>query len=267
MTYLNPIQAHLTESGLMIDCLFAYNPRALRPMKEAEGDLSWAHAIEAGIRQHWTGSWPLSENLVQALDLFCKKRQIALDLSTMTRLAVGMTIRREETGALTPGLLTFKQWLARRRRPARIYVRPSLILPAHVASPLHRRFWGIFRSGQLESIGLNWSPSQPGYMVVPSQTPGWRLAGLAAHEAGHLFGLGDAYDAWYRFYAPAAGTEAYMMRANQRVQTEELAMLIRAQATGRMQYFPRQFRLRTILAGLGTSFKRLLGKIRPKGNA
>lgn len=250
----------------MIDCLFAYNRRALGSMKGAAEEGSWADAIEAGIRQHWTGSWPLSESLVQALDLFCQKRQLSLDLSTMTGLAVKMTIKREEGRPLTPGLLSFKNSLTRRRRPARIYVKPSLILPAHVASPLHRRLWGFFKSGQVESIGLNWSPKQPGYMVIPSQTPGWRLAGLAAHEAGHLFGLGDAYAAWYRFYAPAAGTESFMMRANRKVQTEEVAMLIRAQATGRMQYFPRQFRLKTVLAGLGASFKRLIGKIRPKGN-
>lgn len=266
MTSLNPIQLQLTESGLVIDCLFTYNSRALGPRKEAEKDLSWADAIEAGIRQHWTGNWPLSQGLIQAMELFCQKRKLSLDLSTMTSLAVKMTIKRQERGRLTPGLLSFKSSLTRRRRPARIYVRPSFILPAHVASPLHRRFWGIFKSGQLESIGLNWSPKQPGYMVIPSQTPDWRLAGVAAHEAGHLFGLGDAYAAWYRFYAPAKGTEAYMMRANQRVQTEEVAMLIRAQATGRMQYFPREFKLRTILAGLGTSLKRLIGKMRPKGN-
>ncbi|HZK42069.1 MAG TPA: hypothetical protein VFD14_03745, partial [Clostridia bacterium] len=108
MTSSNPIQVRLTESGLEIDCLFVYNPRALRPIKEEEGNLSWADAIEAGIRQHWTGSWPLSGALVQALDLFCQKRHLSLDLSTMTRLSVKMTIKRQKTGRLTPGLFSFK---------------------------------------------------------------------------------------------------------------------------------------------------------------
>lgn len=267
MTPPRPIEVKLTPEGLLIDCLLVYNRRALDlPEKEGEKAPSLASAIEKGIRAHWSGSWPLCPSLSEALALLSEQKKAPFDLTSRQALEVKLRIERIDCGRLTPALFSLKRSLTRQRRPVRIYVRPSLLLPAHVASPLHRRLWGIFKSGQIESIGLNWSPRQPGYMVIPSQTPAWRLAGVAAHEAGHLFGLGDAYEAWYRFYFASPGTEGYMMRDNGKVQTEELAMLIRAQATGRMQYFPKQFRLSSIKTGLGRSLARLFRKIKAKCN-
>jgi len=123
-------------------------------------------------------------------------------------------------------------------------------MPAHVVSPLYRRFWGLFKSGHLESLGLNWSPDQPGRMILPVGLEPDRLGSVAAHEAGHLFGIGDAYAALYRFYDPAPGTGDYMMHSLGRVHAEEIRMMLKAHATGRMQYFPVRFQFRRLIGGL-----------------
>jgi hypothetical protein len=123
-------------------------------------------------------------------------------------------------------------------------------MPAHVVSPWYRRIWGIFKTGQLESLGTNWSIKQPGRMVLPpAEHIGInRFEHIAAHEAGHLFGLGDAYGAVYRFFYEAPGTRYFMMNSNYRVHSREIVMLLEAHQTARMQFFPRkwgwkQFRL------------------------
>ncbi len=68
-----------------------------------------------------------------------------------------------------------------------------------------------------------------------------------AHEFGHILGLGDAYDAFYRFFYSAPGTDSYMMRFNRKVAPEEILMCMKAHRTGRMQYFPCVFDLETVL--------------------
>lgn len=252
MTSPNPIEVRLTEEGLLIDCFFSYNSRALLPPKGEKGP-SWADMIEQGIREAWSGTWPMTAPLAEALSLFSDRRNLKLDFTALEDLKVKVRIKRAG-----PDMS---------RRPARIYVLKWSPLPAHVASPFYRRLWGIFRSGQLESIGLNWSPRHPGTMVIPEKTPAWRRGGVAAHEAGHLFGLGDAYGAWYRFYSTAPGSQGYMMRDNQRVQPDELAMLVRAQATGRMQYFPKIFEFKQVRQGLTGSIKAFFRKFRPRRKA
>lgn len=95
---------------------------------------------------------------------------------------------------------------------------------------------------------------------MPNRYNDQRIARIAPHEAGHLFGLGDAYDAWYRFYYYAPGTEDYMMRSNRHVHPEEVEMLLRAQLEGKMQSFPRKFKIKNITAGWKRAFVRKFGQ-------
>ena len=244
-----PVIVSCSKEGLLLDCLFIYNRRAYRPpAKDPEGRPYYTQ-IEEGIRRYWSGAFPLDQTLRRALKDFCDKRELQTPFEEADRLPVRVRINR--VGAsLSPALLSSRRWLGRQRRPARVYVRSSLLLPSHAASPLHRRLWGIFKTGQIESVGLNWSPSHPGYITLTTLTAPQRFERVAAHEAGHLFGLGDAYAAWYRFFYAAPGTEGYMMRDTTRVQPAELAMLLTAHTKGRMQYFPRSFKFKTIGRGL-----------------
>ena len=87
------------------------------------------------------------------------------------------------------------------------------------------------------------------------------LKQVAAHEAGHLFGLGDAYGAWYRFFCAAPNTEDYMMHYNIQVHTQEIAMLIRAYVKNKAQFFPRRFNLRIFIKGMYRELKFYFSKI------
>lgn len=111
-----------------------------------------------------------------------------------------------------------------------------------VRSPIHRCLWGIFKGrGHFESLGLNWSPSNPGSVFLRRCLYLRTYEQTAAHEFGHVLGIGDAYGAFYRFFYEAPGTERYMMNHNTKVQPEEVMMMLKAQKTGRMQYFPLKF--------------------------
>lgn len=259
-----PVIISCSEDGLLIDCLFTYNRRAYRPPREDLSGQAFFQLIEEGIRHYWSGDYKMDALLRRSLEAFCEKAKTPNPFSQAACLRVRVRINRIGQKPLSPALLSISRFIRRQRRPARIYVLPSLFLPSHAASPLHRRLWGVFKTGQIESIGLNWSPSHPGYITLAAQTPLRRLKRVAAHEAGHLFGLGDAYAAWYRFFWEAPGTEGYMMRDTTRVQPAELAMLLAAHTTGRMQYFPRSFRLRKIGQGLYRSLIRPLAGSRKK---
>ncbi|HPX93164.1 MAG TPA: hypothetical protein PK646_06300 [Bacillota bacterium] len=262
MNQRRPIILSCSKDGLLIDCLFTYNRRACRPpKKETAKREPLCDVIERGIRDNWSGRYAIDLQLGAALAAFCRQAGTANPFEGADFLPVEVQIKRFGEGALVPALLTFKQFITRKRSPARIYVRHSAILPSHAASPLHRRIWGVFKTGQLESIGFNWSPSHPGYITITSNTAPSRLPQVAAHEAGHLFGLGDAYAAWYRFFAAAPNTQGYMMRDTSRVQPAEIAMLLMAHTTGRMQYFPRVFHLRNIARGLYRTF--ILSIVKP----
>jgi len=207
-----PVQLIIEGNRLTIDCCFRYNRRALR--RTRDGSQTLADLIEDGIRRSWSGLFPL-------------------DLPGMDEpVEVTVDIHRD-----------------RRRRAAPIHVRRLLLMPAHVGSPFYRRIWGILKTGQLESLGTNWSLEQPGCIVLPANDESWGFGQVAAHEAGHLFGLGDAYAAIYRFYHAAPETEQYMMHSNCAVQPAEILMLLRAHQTGKMQYFPRQWNSRRFISG------------------
>lgn len=224
----------------------------------------FADIIESGIRRNWSGTYDLTDALRQSLRSFCPPRAPGSD----EKLTVTVTTARDQGGRLPPSLRVLTRLLTGRRRPARIYVRRSIILPAHAASFFLRRFWGFFRTGQIESIGLNWSPRFPGYITIPGNTKISRLPQVAAHEAGHLFGLGDAYDAWYRFFHAAPGTDRFMMRHNACVQPLEIAMLLRAHTSGKMSYFPRAWIWkdigRGILSAARAPLKRLFDRWKKK---
>jgi hypothetical protein len=208
-----PIQLSLVGDRLLVDCRFAYDRRSLRP--DPQTGKSPADLIEEGVVQKWSGSYVL-----EMPDL-------------PDPLAVEVRIRRD-----------------RDRRAVPVRLRRLLLMPAHVISPIHRRFWGLFKTGHLESLGANWSPTQPGRMILPLGLDEGLLGSIAAHEAGHLFGIGDAYAALYRFYDAAPGTEGFMMHDMGTVHAQEVRMMLKAHATRRMQFFPVRFHLDRFLRGL-----------------
>ncbi len=250
-----PIIVSFDNQRIHIDCLFTFNKKALK-MTTSDTETLFVDAIESGIRDNWSGTYDLTEDLRSELQYFSRYFRFDDDScfederELKSHIEVNVSIQRDQRGGLPPLFRVIARILTGKRRPARIYVRRSLFLPAHVASPLPRRIWGIFRTGQLESIGLNWSPRFPGYMTIPQNTKLHRLGQVAAHEAGHLFGIGDAYDAWYRFYHATPGTEQYMMRNNNRVQSHEIAMLLRAHTRGKMSYFPRAWNWKDVRRGV-----------------
>lgn len=246
-----PVILSCTPEGLVIDCFFVYNRRAQRALSKKAPDPTPARDLfERAVREHWSGSYRFDRRLKEAYRAFCAKTGSSNTFEGAAFLPVKVVVTRYPESRLSPVLACLQSYLRRQRRPARIYFRRSLFLPSHAASPLHRRLWGIFRTGHLESIGLNWSPAYPGYLTIATATPPHRLPGVAAHEAGHLFGLGDAYAAWYRFFSEAPGTQGYMMRDTSKVQVSEIAMMLEAHTAGTMRYFPRTFQLRDVGKGL-----------------
>jgi hypothetical protein len=208
-----PIQLLISDNRLLIDCRFNYNRKALLP--DPTTGQTPADVIEASIIRKWSGTydveWPSLDGPIEVL----------------------VRISRE-----------------RDRRSAPIRIRNLLLMPAHVISPFYRRIWGLFVTSHLESLGTNWSLTQPGCMVLPAGLDRNELASIAAHEAGHLFGLGDAYAAIYRFYDAVPGAEQYMMCSNQTVHPVEIRMLLQAHAEGRMQFFPLGWKSSQFFRGL-----------------
>ena len=124
-----------------------------------------------------------------------------------------------------------------------------------VVSSAWRWIWGIFYCGSPESFSLNWHPRFPGTINLKMYKTLRRFEQVAAHEFGHLLGLGDAYDAPYRFFYHLEGVSTYMMCYNRKVQNEEIEMVLRAHLTKRMQYFPYKFKPGTFFRGLVHHFK------------
>jgi hypothetical protein len=222
-----PIQLQITGNRLVIDCNFRYGRRALRA--GPAGGRTQADRIEAGVGRFWSGVYELAM-----------------------------------PGLEGPATVQVRVSRSRERRSVPIRVRRMILMPSHVISPVWRRLWGIFKTGQLESMGTNWSVQQPGAMILAANRPDEPLERTAAHEAGHLFGLGDAYGAIYRFYHAHPGTEHFMMHSNEQVQPAEILMLLRAHQTGRMQFFPWEWHGRQFVRGLCRDLKQRLGQIRQR---
>ena len=222
-----PIQLSWSGRTLVVACCLRFNRRARSTGPADSPDQTYADLILAGIEQAWSGTYQLgTEEMPEP---------------------VTVLVRFQAEGT---------------RKAAAVRVHRLLLMPAHVISPLYRRIWGIFRTGQLESMGLNWTPRHPGSIVMPPYRQARTVRSVAAHEFGHLLGIGDAYGALYRFYSAAPGTGRYMMHSNGQVQPEEIRMLIRAHASGRMQFFPRRWQTRVFRDGLRREFGQLLRRIK-----
>ena len=222
-----PVQLRWCGQSLLIDCCLCFNARAKTTHPPDSPGQSYADLVCEGIIQHWSGCYELGT--------------------------------AENPDPVNVRVIVHRQPL---RRAVRIRLKPQGLMPAHVISPLYRRFWGIFLTGQLESMGLNWSLTQPGRIIMPACGTAVMVRDVAAHEMGHVLGIGDAYAAIYRFYSAAPGTQAFMMHSNSRVQPEEIRMLLLAHRSGRMQYFPKSWDTARFLAGLKSEIRRLARQIR-----
>lgn len=224
-----PVRLIWSGDQLTIDCCLRFNNRALCTGPASDPGRTYAELICEGITRHWSGHYDLGspENP---------------DPVTVT------VVMRTEL----------------KRRPISVRVRPMLFMPAHVISPLYRRIWGVFRTGQIESLGLNWSPRHPGAIILPPYEQAPLVESVAAHEMGHILGIGDAYGAIYRFYCAAPGTEDFMMHSNRQVQPEEIRMMLLAHTSGRMQFFPKTWDMRQFLHGLRQEANSMAQRIRQR---
>ncbi len=227
-----PVQVRVKGNTIFIDASFRYNRVALRPW--IIDGMSQADLIEAGIIRKWSGEYKLRSKRYKG---YIKARVV-------------VNIRRELVPDSICDILPYP--LNRhRQRAVLIKIRSMLFMPAHVISPWYRRLWGVFKTGQWESLGTNWSRNAPGIMVMPPCRSGsipW-FERMAAHEAGHIFGLGDAYGAIYRYYYAVPGTTNFMMHSNRQVQAKEITMLLEAHMAGKMQFFPKKWNRKTFVDG------------------
>lgn len=137
--------------------------------------------------------------------------------------------------------------------PRQKYIRVSTFsnpyIFSHVRSAIWRCGWGFLRNRKIEALGVNWSRKSPGNIYLSTKNKGNSFLQIAAHEFGHVLGIGDAYGAPYRFFYRAPGTEMYMMCFNRQVQSQEVEMVLRAHTENKMQFFPKKFILRNFLHG------------------
>lgn len=212
-----PVRLSFEEGRLVIYVFAKFSKRLLRSYKPLKKDIkdpaftcknelfTYADAICEGIVRNWNGTYILKDG-----------EEVRIDVRIIRYNGVKTKQR----------YLKFNQ---------EIFNKYSF-----VKSPFYRCFWGIFRNhGQFESFGLNWSPSNPGSVYLRRTNYLKTYEQTAAHEFGHVLGLGDAYGAYYRGYYEAPDTRHFMMNCNSKVQPEEVSMMLRAQHTGKMQYFPR----------------------------
>lgn len=222
-----PVCLLWSDEQLTLNCRLRFNKRALRTGPAKADGRTYAELICEGIKRHWSGRYELGDP--------------------------------EHPDLLT---VTVVIQIVRNKPAVPVKIRRLLVMPAHVISPFYRRLWGILRTGQLESLGHNWSPCQPGMIIMPPYENADQVGRIAAHEMGHIFGIGDAYAAIYRFYAAAPGTQNYMMHSNRQVQPHEIRMLLRAHSSGRMQFFPKRWNARVFRAGLSRDIRQTVRRIR-----
>ena len=250
------VRITLTKQKLTIEATFRYTD-ACFDLHPASG-LAYADLIEAGIRRKWTTSFLVNERLKESLKHFAQKHKLneKMQPDVGQKLQVEVKIYRDPKhgmiygDAISPPLKAIPIRLSR-----------TTLLPSRVGSPVWRRAWGIFRVFQIESLGLNWTRKERGIMTMAPYPEVWQIESVAAHEFGHLMGLGDAYGAIYRFYYQAPGTDNYLMRNNRKLSVEELSMVLDADRKNRMQFFPKSFDGARFKTGLKKEIARIKKQI------
>lgn len=230
-------------------------------------ELSYKEQIESGVIEKWSGEYIMTDLLKKSCEAFFTKYQSGHKISSLHENLIPFTvclITDPLSGIYAPRILYLIRLFQKEIRPVPIFLGKSKIMPSHVASGFLRRFWGFFRYGRIVTFGLNWSRNFPGFAVIQKSQNAANFKAVSAHEFGHLFGLDDAYNAWYRFYFPAPETEDYMMHYNRKVNEQEIAMLIKAYTQNRMQFFPIKFKWKNIRSGIKNDLKYYARKIKEK---
>lgn len=210
----------------ILDCCFQFNRRALRKEPPDAAGRSYAELICEGVSKAWSGTYHFKT------------------AHQPEEIIIRVLIHKAPV-----------------RKPVKVCVRPLHLRSAYVISPFYRRIWGFFKTLQIESFGLNWTPEHPGKIVMLPFRPSSVVRRVAAHEMGHILGIGDAYGAFYRFYCEAPGTQDYMMHSNRQVQPEEIDMMFKAHQSGRMQFFPKTWKSSRFFLGLWQAVKRRASRL------
>ena len=221
-------------------------------------NVTYADIAEAGIRKNWGGLYYFPWLADDGFERAHAKASVRI-------LDNNEDPSEEEISPLEPSVRVTVEFVRYEsnsvssrfsdQRFYRIKLTSGSFFPAHVISPPWRWYWGFFRTLQLESLHLNWSRKHPGIITLQKEQDRYSFQLIAAHETGHLLGLGDAYGASYRFFYEAPGTGSFMMCHNRKVQPAELEMVFRSHMTNHMQYFPRKFQRDTFSNGLRREYK------------